>query len=404
MRKTVAIVLGGGQGSRLFPLTLHRTKPSISIGGKYRLIDIPVSNCINSDITKIYILTQFNSHSLHSHIHSTYKFDLFSDKFVKLLAAEQSFLNKDWYQGTADAVRKNIIHLEVSTKPKDLILILSGDQLYKMNFQKMIKHHIESSSKLTLAATQVTQEKASEYGLLQTNSKNEITHFIEKPQTPELQKPFLRENNTFLASMGIYIFERDTLFELLQTSKGDDFGTGIITLAIQTKKTSAYTFDGYWEDLGTIKSFYDANLKIASNKISFDLDGIYTRPRFLPPTFIENTLITRSMISDGCSILSGKIEDSVIGLRCQIDSNSSIKKSVIIGADFYDKKSTSSFGIGKNVSIERAIIDKNTTIGDNVKICGDENLKNTSQKLYSIRDGIIVIPKGTSIPENTQIP
>ena len=413
-KNILAVILGGGKGTKLRPLTEYRTKPAVPIGGKYRLIDVPVSNCLNSGITKIYILTQFSSQSMHSHIAETYKMDYFTKGFVRILAAEQSVKTSDWYQGTADSVRKNIIHLKSTSQEDDLVLILSGDQLYKMDFNKIIEQHIKTKADLTICSKIVDKTTAKKCGIMQIDKNNKITTFTEKPSTKEQFDNFKTKDNHFLASMGIYVFKRSLLFNVLKNSQEDDFGRGIIPKIISkaTLNTYAYKFDKYWEDIGTIKAFYEANLGIASGKIDFNFNKIYTHPRFLPPSQIIKSSINHSMIAEGCIINSANISNSLIGLRSFVGNKCEISDSIIMGTDFYENKKElaenkknklPNIGIGNNVIIKKAIIDKNAKIGNNVKIENKNNIKNLKTDTYVIKDGIIIIPKNSVIPNNTVI-
>ncbi|MBU0650515.1 glucose-1-phosphate adenylyltransferase [bacterium] len=413
-QNALAVIMGGGKGSRLRPLTQLRTKPAVPIGGKYRLIDIPVSNCLNSGIGKIYILTQFNSESLHSHITETYKFDYFSKSFVKILAAEQSIKTDAWYQGTADAVRKNIMHLKSNSKKDDLILILSGDQLYKMDFTKIIQAHIKKKAEITISTKVVGRHQAKSLGLLNTNTRGKIIDFAEKPEDDATLNKFEIEKNKFLGSMGIYVFNRDLLFDLLNTCTEDDFGKGIIPSAIFSHNVYAHQFNGFWEDIGTIKSFYEANIGIATGKLEkkFNFNGIFTRPRFLQPTKMNNCAIENSIISDGCNINSATIKNSLIGLRSIIGENCQISDTVIMGSDGYEdetemkenkKENRPNIGIGNNVIIKKAIVDKNAKIGNNVIIENKKNIIDFASENYVIKDGIVIIPKSTIIPDGTRI-
>lgn len=412
MQNICAIILGGGQGTRLRPLTLYRTKPAVPIGGKYRLIDVPVSNCLVSGIGKIFIITQFNSQSLHAHITETYKFDYFQKNFIHIMAAEQSVTTTAWYQGTADAVRKNLVHLKAQTKENDLILILSGDQLYKMDFQSVIEQHISKKADVTICTKLVNRATAKACGIMKINKADRIIKFLEKPKDKEILDLFQLENGQFLASMGIYIFNRNVLLDLLENFNHDDFGKGIIPEALSIYKSYAYKFDGYWEDIGTIKSFYDANLSIAACESEFNFNHIFTRPRFLQPSKIGNCLTFHSMIAEGCVINSGKIVHSLVGLRAIIGEQCHIKDTIIMGADGYENaeeltvnklKQIPRIGIGNHVSIERAIIDKNARIGNHVTIKSKENFEDYEGENFVIRDGIVIIPKSAVVPDHTVI-
>ncbi len=423
MNNIVAVVLGGGQGSRLMPLTKYRSKPAVPLAGKYRLIDIPLSNCINSGIKRIYVLTQFLSVSLHRHIRGTYRFDNFSGGFVEILAAQQTMAEgTDWYQGTADAVRKNLRYLTQSDV--DYIVILSGDQLYRMDFQQMLQTHLDSNADITIAAKPVHGHEASGLGVMNVDNSGQVTGFVEKPQT-EAQLNSVRmdpdwidargvasEGRDCLASMGIYIFNRKTLAKALEETDHQDFGKEVFPTSIDKCKVQVHLFDGYWEDIGTIASFFDANLQLAGPDTPFQLatsqSPIYSRPRFLPPTRIDKASINRSYIADGCIIEPGaKIENSIIGLRCRIGRDVTIRNSVLMGADYYDAPDEARnpahgslpLGIGDGVTIDRAIVDKNCRIGAGAQIVNTDNLENgESGNFCSIRDGILVVEKDALLP------
>jgi glucose-1-phosphate adenylyltransferase len=423
LSKTLAIIMGGGRGSRLSPLTDKRSKPAVPLGGKYRLVDIPISNCLNSDIGHIFVLTQFNSESLNRHISDAYKFDHFEGDFVRVLAAQQTPGYANWYQGTADAVRQNMSYF--LEKPYDYFLILSGDQLYRMDFLEMLEDHIENEADLSIATTPVGRDSASSFGILQTDAANQITRFVEKPGDPdllnELRMPasLLKDNDLpmdeerFQASMGIYIFNRRVLQKCLQ-NKLLDFGSDIIPAAIEEYKVFSYVFKGYWEDIGTIKSFHQANLDLTENIPHynfFDADNpIYTRPRLLPASKVNSAHIKQALISDGCIISNATIERSIIGVRSHIMSGCLITDSVIMGSDYYfhekfdaDGTSTSTeIKIGENTRIHRSIVDKNACIGRNVVIDPGDRI-NEDGPYCKIRDGIAVIPKSTIIPDDTVI-
>ncbi len=423
LSKTLAIIMGGGQGSRLSPLTDKRSKPAVPLGGKYRLVDIPISNCLNSDIGHIFVLTQFNSESLNRHISDAYKFDHFEGDFVRVLAAQQTPGYSSWYQGTADAVRQNMNYF--LDKPYDYFLILSGDQLYRMDFLEMLESHIKNKADLSIATTPVGPDSAPSFGIMQTDAASLITRFVEKPQDPELlhelrmPASLMEENGLpadeerFQASMGIYIFNRRVLQECL---KNDllDFGADIIPAAIQDRRVYSFVFDGYWEDIGTIKSFHQANLDLTENIPRynfFDADNpIYTRPRLLPASKVNGANIKQALISDGCIISNARIERAIIGVRSHIMDGCFISDSVIMGSDSYfheqfdaEGNSTSTeISIGENTRIHRAIIDKNACIGNNVVIDPGERTEEDGP-YCKIRDGIAVVPKGTVIPDDTVV-
>jgi len=423
MNNIVAVVLGGGQGSRLMPLTKYRSKPAVPLAGKYRLIDIPLSNCINSGIKRIYVLTQFLSVSLHRHIRGTYRFDNFSGGFVEILAAQQTMAEgTDWYQGTADAVRKNLRYLTQSDV--DYIVILSGDQLYRMDFQQMLQTHLDSKADITIAAKPVHGHEASSLGVMNVDQAGQVTGFVEKPQTEaELNsvrmdpdwieaRGIASEGRDCLASMGIYLFNRKTLAKALEETDHQDFGKEVFPTSISKCKVQVHLFDGYWEDIGTIASFFDANLQLAGPDTPFQLatsqSPIYSRPRFLPPTRIDKAAISQSYIADGCIIEPGaKIENSIIGLRCRIGRDVTIRNSILMGADYYDASDEARnpahgslpLGIGDGVTIDRAIVDKNCRIGAGAQIVNTDNLDNgESGSFCSIRDGILVVEKDALLP------
>ncbi len=419
MRNVISFILGGGKGTRLYPLTEFRSKPAVPLAGKYRIIDIPISNCLNSHINRIYLLTQFNSVSLHRHIRQAYKFDRFEGGFVEILAAQQTIEGADWYQGTADAVRKHLRYLEQDGI--DYVLILSGDQLYRMDFSKMLKTHQESKADVTIAAVPVHAEQAKSFGIMRLDDTGRVQGFLEKPQTEE-ELDLVRTDPAWidgrgiksqgrdcLASMGIYLFNRNTLTELLRGSDYTDFGKEVFPLSIRTRKVQMHLFDGYWEDIGTIKAFYDANLALTSQTPPFKFveanAPIFTHARFLPPTRIDGAAIKSSLISDGCEIdVGASIEGSVIGLRQIIGKNAQIKASVLMGADRYYYSTTNGLppvGIGEGSKIEGAIIDKNCRIGKNVTIRMPEpSVENADYgDSVVIRDGVIVVKKDAILPD-----
>ena len=424
--RVLAIILGGGKGTRLYPLTKERSKPAVSFGGKYRIVDIPISNCINSGYKKIYLLTQFNSASLHLHISNSYNFDRFSGGFVEILAAEQTLEHSGWYEGTADAVRKNFIHFKTQ-KPTHYI-ILSGDQLYKMDLKDFMNKHIESGAQITIATTAVNRRDASGFGIMKIDEKNNVKAFMEKPK-PDLNiddwkipadaRGDLPKEKEFLASMGIYIFNAETLEEMLggENEKYTDFGKEILPLAIGKKKINSYIFNGYWEDIGTIRSFYEANIALTEGYPEFDFYGntapIYTHMRNLPPSKINSATINSSLTSEGCIITGCKLNHSVIGVRSIIENGTELDGVIMMGADYYDdeteklenhKKSIPCTGIGENCKIARTIIDKNAKIGNNCKIgvSGKKYEDGDHGSFYSA-DGIIVIRKNAVIPSGTEI-
>jgi glucose-1-phosphate adenylyltransferase len=426
MAKVLSIVLGGGKGSRLYPLTKERAKPAVPFGGKYRLVDIPISNCINSDFREIYILTQFNSTSLHLHINSTYIFDTFSQGFVEVLAAEQTFEDMSWYQGTADAVRKNFIHFH--TQNPSHYLIVSGDQLYRMDLADMFREHVDSGADVTVAATTVSREDAGALGILHIDKQGDIEEFMEKPgaekdissmKIPEELHPDKHQFNqgkVYLASMGIYIFNQDVLEELLDNDY-TDFGHEIIPLAIGKKKVHSYIYPGYWEDIGTIKSFYNCNIDLASLEPEFNFynekNPIYTHKRYLPASKFNFCTISETLTAEGSIITNASIVKSIIGIRTIIESGANLNGVICMGEDYYEtpeqreenqRKGIPNMGIGQATIIKRAIIDKNARIGEGCRIGIDaKEREDGDYKNYYIRDGIIIIPKNAIIPSGTVI-
>ena len=421
--KTLAIIMGGGAGTRLFPLTKDRSKPAVPLGGKYRIVDIPISNCINSGLRHMYVLTQFNSTSLIRHIQSAYKFDQFSRSFVEVLAAQQRPSGAQWYQGTADAVRQNMA--DFLQRPYEYYIILSGDQLYRMDIRLMLAQHVEKKSDITIATIPVMRDAASDFGIMQTDADRRIVRFVEKPKDPaildglKIPGGLLKElgkadtEELFQASMGIYIFNRDALAEALANDLVD-FGKHIIPGAIASKKVSAYIFQGYWEDIGTIRAFFEANLALTDPVPAysfFDTSApVYTHARFLPASKLNGATIKQAVISDGCIISDAHIERCVIGVRSYISGGTTVRNSIVMGADFYDadmasreKQPQTPLGIGRNCTIDHAIIDKNARIGDGVVITPDGKPENFDGDNYYIRDGIVVVPKNGVIPAGTWI-
>lgn len=416
-KSTLAIILGGGQGSRLYPLTESRSKPAVPIAGKYRLVDIPISNCINSDIKRMFVLTQFNSASLNQHIKNTYHFSHFSTAFVDILAAEQTPDNPTWFQGTADAVRQCMNHF--LNHEFDYALILSGDQLYHMNFNEMIAAHEKSGATISIATLPVNAKEASEFGILKTDSENLITSFIEKPNasllpewTSEVSDEMKSEGKNYLASMGIYIFNRDLLIRLMSNPDTKDFGKEIIPQAIGKEKILSYQYEGYWTDIGNIDSFFEANLGLTDDIPKFNLfdnsSKIYTRARVLPPSKITGkTTIDKSIVTEGCIINGSKIEHSVIGIRSRIGYDSIVTNSYLMGNDYYQnleeirlnsENNIINIGIGERCKINNTIVDKNCRIGNDVTLNGGNHLENCNTNLYTIKDGIIVVKKGAVLP------
>ena len=421
MKNVVAVVLGGGQGSRLMPLTKYRSKPAVPLAGKYRLIDIPLSNCINSGLKRIYVLTQFLSVSLHRHIRGTYRFDNFSGGFVEILAAQQTMAEgTDWYQGTADAVRKNLRYL--TQAGTEYVVILSGDQLYRMDFKKMLKTHQESGADVTIATKPVHDHEASDLGIMQVDGTGRVTGFSEKPETDsELEKVRMdpawieahgiaSEGRSCLASMGIYLFNRKMLIEALENKGDHDFGKQVFPSLIDDHRLQVHLFDGYWEDIGTIGSFFEANLQLAQSSAPFEFatstSQVYSRPRFLPPTRVDGATIERSLIADGCIIEPGsRIENSVIGLRCRIGRDVTIRNSIVMGADYYESPESSPshstpLGIGAGSRIQGAIVDKNARIGSGAQVVNhDQTVEGDIGEICAIRDGILVVEKNACLPE-----
>ena len=417
----ISIVLGGGRGSRLYPLTYSRSKPAVPIAGKYRLVDIPISNCLNSGYNKILVLTQFNSASLNSHIKNSYHFDIFSKGFVDILAAEQNVENEEWYQGTADAVRQSMKHLD--KYDYDYILILSGDQLYQMDFRELIDFHCMNEGDITIATIPVNAKDAPGFGILKSDTEGNITSFIEKPThdmlhewKSEVSEKSKNEGKEYLASMGIYVFSKDMLKKMFDEDPGDDFGGELIPNGIGTYKTLSFQYDGYWTDIGTIDSFFDANLDLTRDFPKFNLFSkapIYTRARMLPPSKILGSYVSKAIFGDGCIIMADKIENSIVGNRSRVDRGSTIMSSYMMGADFYqqtteivknDEQGVPNLGVGKYCYIENAILDKNCRIGDNVRIIGGKHLPDGDYDDYSIKDGIVVVKKNAVINPGTIIP
>lgn len=417
--KVISIVLGGGQGTRLFPLTATRSKPAVPIAGKYRLVDIPISNCLHSGINRIFVLTQFNSASLNKHIKNTYHFSSFDEAFVDILAAEQTPSSVAWFQGTADAVRQSLHHLSVHEF--DYVLILSGDQLYQMDFSEMIDQHISKRADISIATIPVDAADVPGFGILKTDEENNITSFIEKPKkdfeswasdvSPEMQA----KGRVYLASMGIYIFNKKTLYELLQGNDRTDFGKEIIPQSIQTHKVISYQYEGYWTDIGTIPSFFDANLGLTDPIPEFNLfdkDPIFTRARMLPPSKMSGTNLQNVLVSDGCIINASRIIRSIIGIRTRIGFDTQIENCYVMGNDNYQTleqieiskaANTPIMGIGDRCLIKNAIIDKNCYIGNDVRINCGSKLENGDYGSYTVQDGIVVIKKRAVIPNGTVI-
>lgn len=417
-KNVIAIILGGGQGSRLYPLTETRSKPAVPIGGKYRLVDIPISNCMNSDIYRMFVLTQFNSASLNAHIKNTYNFSIFSHAFVDILAAEQTPDNPTWFQGTADAVRQCMPHF--LNHDFDHALILSGDQLYQMDFNEMLENHINNNADISIATLPVNAKDAPEFGILKTNSENFIESFIEKPAKElltdwesDVSEQMRNEGKNYLASMGIYIFNKKMLVEIMSNKDTKDFGKEIIPQAVGHKKILSYQYEGYWTDIGNIDSFFEANIGLTADLPKFNLfdneNKIFTRPRLLPPSKFQKTLVDRSLISEGCILNAKEIIRSVIGIRSRIGEGTIIQNSYVMGNDFYQNicdmnaniaEGKQLVGIGERCFINNALVDKNCRIGNDVYINGGSHLGDFSNELYAIKEGIVVIKKGAVIPDN----
>jgi glucose-1-phosphate adenylyltransferase len=423
--RVLSIIMGGGQGTRLFPLTRERSKPAVPLAGKYRLVDIPISNCINSGLKRIYLLTQFNSASLHRHIAQSYKFDHFSSGFVEILAAEQTYADTSWYQGTADAVRKNLVHF--LNHDFDYALILSGDQLYRMDFRTILAQHVETLADVTIATMPVGRSECSSLGIMQIDSDRRITRFEEKPKDPAIQSELCLprewystleiqgDQEFFLASMGIYVFNRDVLMKLLDNTLAD-FGKHIIPGAILSHRVFSYIFQDYWEDIGTIRSFFEANLNLTSilpRFNFFDMGApIFTRPRFLPASKINGAQIDHAIVSDGCILNHCQITHSIVGVRSLVDRQSSLHRAILLGSDYFesqesieqnDRAGRPRVGIGVNTRIENAIVDKNARIGNDCVITPAGKPENADHPLYYIRDGIVIIPKNGVVPHGTVI-
>lgn len=417
-KEILTVILGGGAGSRLYPLTASRSKPAVPIAGKYRLVDIPISNCMNSGINRMFVLTQFNSASLNRHIKNTYHFSAFSSAFVDILAAEQTPDNPTWYQGTADAVRQSLRH--ITPFESEYVLILSGDQLYQMDFQEMLDNHKKTGADISIATIPVGDREAPEFGILKKDENGLITSFIEKPKKDVLGEwvsdtgeEMQRAGRKYLASMGIYIFNRRLLFDYLQNNYLDatDFGKEIIPHSIDKCKVASYQYDGYWTDIGNIYSFFEANLGLTADLPDFNLfdnnRAIYTRARMLPPAKVSGTTLEKSVIAEGSIINASRMDTCVVGIRSRIGHGSTVRNTYIMGSDYYETltdiakdkaQGVPLLGIGNRCYINNAIVDKNCRIGDDVRINGGSHLENTDQPLYTIKDGIVVVKKGAIIP------
>lgn len=425
MRSLTAVILGGGRGTRLDPLTRMRAKPAVPIAGKFRLIDIPISNCLHSDVRKIFLLTQFNTESLHRHIHNTYRFDTFSKGFVRILAAQQTEDSQDWYQGTADAVRKNLRYLNDADEH---IIILSGDHLYRMDYAKFFEYHLKKKADVTISVKPIFSQEAAEFGVLKSDKNGWITDFYEKPKTDELLKKFQIEKEAFddfninpegrthVASMGIYIFKKKVLFDLLQESDKEDFGREIIPDSLGKQKLAAYFYDGYWEDIGTMRAFFEAHFELTRPIPRFNFYDenfpFYSNPRFLPASKIINCQINQSIVAEGSILMGSIVENSIVGIRSFIEEGTLVQRSIIMGNINYEtieertenrQKNRPNLGIGNNCIIRNSIVDMNCKIGNNVHLINKDNKDFDDGDNFAIRDGIIVIPKGSTIPDNTII-
>jgi glucose-1-phosphate adenylyltransferase len=416
----LTVVLGGGAGTRLFPLTKDRAKPAVPLAGKYRLVDIPISNCINSDLRRIFVLTQFNSSSLHRHIQETYRFDHYSPGFVEILAAQQTPLSTEWYQGTSDAVRQNLVHL--SNYPHRFVLILSGDQLYRMNYRAIVQRHLATEAEVTVCTLPVTPAAAAAFGIMQAQRDGRITRFIEKPKDPELVASLATDWSAFgeipaagadalLGSMGIYLFDRSVLADALRGTEVD-FGKHLIPKLIGTRRVFAHMHQGYWEDIGTIRSFYEANLDLCEPVPQFNFYDatapVFTHARYLPPTKAVRCRMERAVIADGCIIIDAEITHSLVGVRSRINAGAVIRDALVMGADFYEtpdrvRADAPPIGIGEGTVIEQAIVDKNARIGAGVRITPDGKPPEMDGPNFYVRDSIVVIPKGAVVPDSTVI-
>lgn len=418
--RVIALILGGGVGTRLYPLTAERSKPAVPIAGKYRLIDIPISNCLNSGIRRMFVLTQFNSASLNRHIKRAYHFDAFSDGFVDILAAEQTFKSREWFQGTADAVRQVLPRL--ANWDFDLVMVLSGDQLYQMDFTKFLDTHAQLNADITIATIPVIGDHASSFGIMKVDGEGMIRDFVEKPPaeelpdwTSEVEDQYKEQGRHYLASMGIYLFNRDILNDLLNAAPDEhDFGKGIIPQSIRAKhRVASHPYDGYWTDIGTIRSFFDATLELSDPLPQFNLFDndrpVYTRARMLSPTKIFGTICQRTLIAEGCIIHAERLERVVIGIRSRVGLDTVMRNVYVLGQDFYQdigalvQTDKIPIGIGSNCVIENAIIDRNCCIGNDVHIKGSESLEDDENDIYCIKDGIIVVRKGVTIPHGSRI-
>jgi glucose-1-phosphate adenylyltransferase len=413
MKDILAVILGGGVGKRLYPLTRQRSKPAVPIAGKYRLIDVPISNCINSEIHRIAVLTQFNSVSLHRHITQTYTFDEFRQGWLQILAAEQTLRSTDWYQGTADAVRKQLVEIRSTRAP--YTLILAGDHLYRMDYEELAKFHWQSGAQITVCVQPAPASEASRLGILKRNEEGRITDFVEKPRDPEVLERFVSRNDPvkpYLGSMGIYLFDTEVLIEVLENSQAQDFGKEVIPDSLTTHNVFGYDFEGYWEDIGTIRSFYETNLSLTRPDSPFNfydpIRPIYTHPRFLPATVIDGATLHNVLITDGCRVHHADLSDCIVGIRSIVNDGVRMRKTILMGADYYEAldeppRKGVPVGIGKNCDIEGAIIDKNVRMGEGVVIRPFPRGSEMDGGTWVVQDGIVVIPKGAVIHPGTHI-
>jgi len=418
MQDVLAIILGGGRGNRLFPLTLMRSKPAVPIGGKYRLIDIPISNCLHAGLRRMFILTQFNSASLNRHISQTYRMDLFSGGFVDILAAEQTPDNPNWFQGTADAVRQAARHF--ISYPADYFLVLAGDHLYRMDFAELIDSHIDRNADITIAAQPVAPESAPEMGIFLFDRSGQIAGFEEKPNAERLGQigrsipagsDFTghSDDKPFIASMGIYVFSRDVLLDVLNRADATDFGREIIPASISTHRVNAFLYHGYWADVGTVESFYDANMLLTRDHPPFRFydpkKPIFTRPRFLAASRFIDSFLSYSLVAEGCYINRCRVETSIVGIRTRIDERATVSRSVLLGADYYEADEDGSgdrsvpLGVGMDSVLDRVIVDKNARIGRGVRLVNERGVQEADGENYFIRGGIIIVPKGAVVPD-----
>jgi glucose-1-phosphate adenylyltransferase len=425
MANVVSVILAGGQGSRLYPLTKVRSKPAVPVAGRFRLIDISISNSIHSDIRSIFVLTQFASESLHRHIFTTYRFDSFHRDYITLLSAQQTLENRNWYQGTADAVRQNLGHLEDASA---LVLILSGDHLYRMDYRRFVASHVESGAEISIAVTPVGADRAHEFGVMKADGRGRITEFFEKPKAPaDVDRMRVDEavfgrfktparGRTHLASMGVYLFNQDVLRDLLAPTDPQDFGREVIPRAIGERKVFAHFFDGYWEDIGTIRSFFEAHMDLTRPLPKFDFydEGrpIFTFPRFLPGSKILGASVENTILCEGSIVNRSTIRDSIVGIRSRVGESCRIERAVIMGSDFYEsredlarnrERGVPDVGIGNDVEIRDAIVDKNARVGPGARLINRNGTKDEAAENYSIVDGIIVVPKGAVIPAGAVI-